>query len=220
MDANNKQIYIDCLTPPNEVIPLLEALMAVLDRILVKKDLDRDEPVKLLLEIKPTNPDLLEKTVLEALWVASVEWKAQKVENETKEIFMRVIKSWMDQGVISQNGVYAMLDEDTLVEWGVFNKTSYIKNKRRIKTKMVYELKKFNLFREENEGYSRLIIELTRARINEDNVDAVIDNVNSFIGFFKIDPNRVIDIIIDWYSNQPENSSFSKILNQFVQKWV
>jgi hypothetical protein len=220
MDANNKQIYIDCLTPPNEVIPLLEALMAVLDRILVKKDLDRDEPVKLLLEIKPTNPDLLEKTVLEALWVASVEWKAQKVENETKEIFMRVIKSWMDQGVISQNGVYAMLNEDTLVEWGVFNKTSYIKNKRRIKTKMVYELKKFNLFREENEGYSRLIIELTRARINEDNVDAVIDNVNSFIGFFKIDPNRVIDIIIDWYSNQPENSSFSKILNQFVQKWV
>lgn len=62
---------------------------------------------------------------------------------------------------------------------------------------MVYELKKFNLLREENEGYSRLITELTQPGINEENVDAVIDNVNSLIGFFKIDPNRVIDIVID-----------------------
>ena len=77
------------------------------------------------------------------------------------------------------------IEEDILIDWGLFNKDSYRNNKNRIRTNMIYELKQFNLLREENEGFSRLITELLQSNINESNVDTVINNIFEMIGFFQ-----------------------------------
>ena len=71
------------------------------------------------------------------------------------------------------------------------------------------------MLREENEGFSRLITELLQPNINEINASTVIDNIFEMIGFFKLDPNRVVDIILDWYSNNLHIKVFDKILNEF-----
>lgn len=76
-----------------------------------------------------------------------------------------------------------------------------------------YKQNKFNLLREQSEGYSKLLVELTstlgpshssqNARpvetyaVIKDRVRPVWDRVISLIGYFDLDPNRALDIILD-----------------------
>ncbi|KPM11917.1 THO complex subunit 2-like protein, partial [Sarcoptes scabiei] len=56
---------------------------------------------------------------------------------------------------------------------------------------------KFNLFREESEGYSKLITELCQ---NGDfDPKSMLNSIKSLIGCFNLDPNRVLDIILECF---------------------
>lgn len=93
----------------------------------------------------------------------------------------------------------------------------------RINTAQLYKQQKFNLLREESEGYSKLIVELysnlpeytdkmwtmgmdrqslleKRRRVVDARVEIVLDNVKSLIGYFDLDPNRVLDLIFDVFA--------------------
>ena len=107
--------------------------------------------------------------------------------------------------IISLETIKDQIEEDTLIDLSILSKDTYINNRNKIRTNMLYELKKYNLLREENEGYSRLMTELINEHINPDNVNTIIENVFSLIGFFRLDPNRVIDLILDNWSFQPQN---------------
>lgn len=65
----------------------------------------------------------------------------------------------------------------------------------------MFEQQKFNLLREENEGYSKLIVELNQPNISMSNIENVSSNVKTLIGYFSLDPNRVLDIILDSFIN-------------------
>ncbi|KAL5032135.1 hypothetical protein BDV3_000726 [Batrachochytrium dendrobatidis] len=93
----------------------------------------------------------------------------------------------------------------------------------RSNTALLYKQNKFNLLREESEGYSKLLIELTcdlpqpldiywaadKGRKSHSDLAIlrnkhicertliVIRNIQSLIGSFDLDPNRVLDIILD-----------------------
>jgi THO complex subunit 2 len=82
---------------------------------------------------------------------------------------------------------------------------------------MFYKQQKYNLFREEGEGYSKLLIEIVRSfpptldkcwvrgtdpsirRAEEIKrlVARLLENIKSLIGYFDLDPNRVLDVILD-----------------------
>ncbi|KAK9763193.1 THO2 plays a role in transcriptional elongation, variant 2, partial [Basidiobolus ranarum] len=89
-----------------------------------------------------------------------------------------------------------------IASFRMFNKKAI-----RINTSLLYKQQKFNLLREESEGYAKLITELTsntdssfdnqeepaiQARVNE-----VLQNVMTLIGYFDLDPNRVLDVILE-----------------------
>jgi hypothetical protein len=65
----------------------------------------------------------------------------------------------------------------------------------------LYTQQKYNLFREETEGYSKLIAELSELPAATDYTSTrgckaaseVIQNLQSLIGYFDLDPNRVLD---------------------------
>ncbi|KAJ1330384.1 hypothetical protein BSLG_009518 [Batrachochytrium salamandrivorans] len=96
----------------------------------------------------------------------------------------------------------------------------------RTNTMMLYKQSKFNLLREESEGYSKLLMELTcslprpldvyweadksklshaelsklrKTHIHERALTA-IRNIQSLIGSFDLDPNRVLDIVLDVFT--------------------
>ena len=62
-----------------------------------------------------------------------------------------------------------------------------------------YEQQKFNLYREESEGYAKLLTLLTSIsdRLNVSEMEGVASQIQSLIGFFHLDPNRVLDVLLE-----------------------
>lgn len=79
-----------------------------------------------------------------------------------------------------------------------------------------YKQRKYNLFREESEGYSKLVTEL-----NSDNMDpkVMVEIIKSLIGCFNLDPNRVLDIILDSFEHHTDNKAenfFIPLLHDYM----
>lgn len=97
----------------------------------------------------------------------------------------------------------------------------------RINTARLYKQQKFNLLREENEGFSGLInelilgigpptiaisqakddgssflrvIEQESVEVRNDRAQRVMNNISALIGYFDMDPSRVLDVILDIFS--------------------
>ncbi|OLL27038.1 THO complex subunit 2 [Neolecta irregularis DAH-3] len=82
----------------------------------------------------------------------------------------------------------------------------FAKRYRVQRTNLLYKQKKFNLIREESEGYAKLIVELSNMTASP---AIVIDRIQSLIGYFDLSPARVLDILFDVYSsNLLEGYSF------------
>lgn len=81
---------------------------------------------------------------------------------------------------------------------------------------MLYKQRKFNLLRETNEGYSKLISEITSLvgpphsletgqpveslATTRKRARAAWEKVVGIIGYFDLDPNRVLDVLLDVFS--------------------
>jgi THO complex subunit 2 len=79
-----------------------------------------------------------------------------------------------------------------------------------------YKQNKFNLLREQSEGFSKLITEVTSALppphspatalplepsfIAPERVQFIWERIVSLIGYFDLDPNRALDVILDLFS--------------------
>ncbi|XP_015599457.1 THO complex subunit 2 isoform X2 [Cephus cinctus] len=96
------------------------------------------------------------------------------------------------------------LEIETLQDVGTLKNRNFQTKFIKVKTKLYYKQRKFNLFREESEGYSKLIVELNQDR-PECEVASVLEIVKSLIGYFNLDPNRVLDILLETFENRPED---------------
>ena len=63
------------------------------------------------------------------------------------------------------------------------------------------------MFREECEGYAKLITELNQDLTVVTPAD-VLQVVKSIIGYFNLDPNRVLDIILESFESQLDQHDF------------
>lgn len=103
-----------------------------------------------------------------------------------------------------------------------------------------YKQRKFNLFREECEGFAKLLTELNTKFNDQTNPTDLIGIVHSLIGkFFKtiyhknniyidiyflyftgcfnLDPNRVLDIILESFENKPKDAKiFVPLINSYM----
>uniref|UniRef100_A0AAY4AW48 THO complex subunit 2 n=1 Tax=Denticeps clupeoides TaxID=299321 RepID=A0AAY4AW48_9TELE len=101
------------------------------------------------------------------------------------------------------------LDPDTLESLGLIKQAHQFNQKIvKIKTKLFYKQQKFNLLREENEGYAKLITELGQDLSGNITSHHVLQNIQSLIGCFNLDPNRVLDVILEVYECRCEHDDF------------
>ena len=66
----------------------------------------------------------------------------------------------------------------------------------RINTRNKFLQHKYNLLKEETEGYAKLVTELCRP-LTPDSVAVTIRNMRTLIGYFRLDPNRVLDLVLE-----------------------
>jgi hypothetical protein len=103
-----------------------------------------------------------------------------------------------------------------LVQIGVIrDEDAHQKRIIKANTNLVYKQQKYNLLREEVEGFSKIVVLLENLPDVVQDPESIIAEVFSIIGHFDLDPNRVLDIILDVFEEQISNSFFVALLKQF-----
>lgn len=100
---------------------------------------------------------------------------------------------------IDKSLMLLLLDSTTLLGLGLTN-AMFEKNIVRTNTTLLYKQKRFNLLREESEGYSKLIVEIYTAAYSKNNlqkVDSTASTILSLIGYFDLDPVKALDVFLD-----------------------
>lgn len=100
---------------------------------------------------------------------------------------------------IGNSQLLLLLEPAVLVDLDVAN-NMYEKRIIRTNTNLLYKQKRFNLLREESEGYSKLLVEMHLAGtqpLAKVKAPLVASTIESLIGYFDLDPLRSLDIILD-----------------------
>lgn len=70
-----------------------------------------------------------------------------------------------------------------------------------------YKQQKFNLLREESEGFAKAVTELSQNfAVTKLTSAQLYDRLMALIGYFDIDPNRMLDLVIESFECHPEYS--------------
>jgi len=77
-----------------------------------------------------------------------------------------------------------------------------------------FEQNKYNLFREANEGYSKIALLLLSLR-DSDEPEKVQQQLTCLIGYFDLDPDRIIDLILDGYVQNSSTTIYVELLRNF-----
>lgn len=121
-----------------------------------------------------------------------------------KDRYIRILaacKSAVDASLLMERLSDETLEQISLISSRQLTQKKYV----RTKTKLFFKQQKFNLLREESEGYAKLIIDLSHVAVGSS--ESCINHVRSLIGYFDLDPNRVLDIILDVCEIRREASS-------------
>ncbi|KAF9045967.1 hypothetical protein BDZ89DRAFT_1155277 [Hymenopellis radicata] len=146
--------------------------------------------------------------------VPTLEYK--RVEAD-KQVIVDILAKLLAAKIVSPTTVAERLDTALLASAGLFpDKVALDKKEVRTRTGLFYKQNKFNLLREQSEGYSKLTTELTASlgpphtssdgrpteslSAIENRARPVWAKIISLIGYFDLDPNRALDIILDIFS--------------------
>ncbi|KAG9400282.1 THO complex subunit 2 [Aphanomyces cochlioides] len=141
------------------------------------------------------------ETLADVLWVVSNQ--AERVRDDgTKKL-------------VSLSTLKCVLALETLHEAGISSEPIEAIKKKvvRLNTRSLYTQNKFNLLKEESEGFSKVMC-LVHSEITWENLQASKQNLLALIGLFDLDPNRVLDLVLDAYEMHYTNDCFMELLTK------
>ncbi|CAM0909455.1 unnamed protein product [Alopecurus aequalis] len=142
------------------------------------------------------------------------------ISGEYRSRLVKMTKSFVESSLVVPRLLQERCEEEFL--WEVEQSKSKgqdLKAKEvRVNTRLLYQQTKFNLLREESEGYAKLITLLCQVGSDlacQNASSATISIVKSLIGHFDLDPNRVFDIVLECFELYPDNSTFYQLIPLF-----
>jgi len=149
----------------------------------------------------------LASTVVDVLSLADVETSTDTTGKDDRERFKALLKE--SERFLPEATLKERMEIETLGEASVIKQhKKFFNSIIKLKTKLFYKQQKYNLFREEAEGYAKLVTELNSTADKDDDDQnggasaEVFGVIKSIIGFFNLDPNRVLDIILESFESQ------------------
>jgi THO complex subunit 2 len=106
------------------------------------------------------------------------------------------------------------LNEKTIFDCKFVEQIQFDRKRGRIYTKINFEQNKYNLSREANEGYSKIILLLLSVK-DSDDLTKLYKNIVCLIGNFDLDPDRVIDLILESFIQNPFLKIYPELLKNF-----
>ncbi|KAG9026250.1 THO complex subunit 2 [Tulasnella sp. JGI-2019a] len=156
--------------------------------------------------------------LVDVMWTIDVELDdlAQDTDTAVKEdktALAHILKGLLSHSILRPTICRERLAYPLLAAVGLIDEPTLNAKTPRVRTAQLYKQKKFNLLRETNEGYSKLIAEVqslvgpahapltgrsTESRQSlQKRAASTWETIVGFIGYFDLDPNRVLDIVLD-----------------------
>ena len=163
------------------------------------------------------------ETLVDVLWALNQGYELGQEAQEAvkaRSNLVDLVKQLIADGIYSADFLKQRFDLPLLEAVGLLSSADvqqWTKLETRIKTSLLYKQQKFNLLREETEGYSKLEVELLAnmgaphdartARPAEPLANIrkraakTVENIKGLIGYFDLDPSRTLDIILDVFAD-------------------
>ncbi|RMX63474.1 hypothetical protein DD238_004333 [Peronospora effusa] len=164
----------------------------------------------------PTACDLL----TDLLWVIGNEVETNERGHERHKSrewrnLCAFVKNIGEEKLLTLLSLKATLEFDLLHDAGLAPEPQLMTKKMvRINTKTLYTQTKYNLLREETEGFSKVLC-LLHTGVTTSQLEATKTDLMALIGFFDLDANRVLDLVLDVYEMHPRNDCFAQLLEIF-----
>ncbi|CCJ30037.1 unnamed protein product [Pneumocystis jirovecii] len=181
----------------------------VFDSFIVKRNISEKIVSTILLDIQKLSTSFnIENICLDNIWLFQNDGHCSEISSDSILNSLTILlNELLSVGLVSMEIARERLESNLLVLVSAIpNHVNFTKKAIRINTSLLYKQTKFNLIREENEGYSKLIIEvnffLQSDILNNDKnmisfkIKQLLNNITSLIGFFDLDSNRVLDILL------------------------
>jgi hypothetical protein len=98
----------------------------------------------------------------------------------------------------------------------VINDAQGIKSKiTKVRSVLLWKQQKYNLLREESEGFSKLAVLLGSLPSYPEDPSHVLQSIRAAIGHFDLDANRALDLTLDAFEQEVGNLNFVKVLQLF-----
>ena len=138
--------------------------------------------------------------------------------------YKNLVNLLVGEKIISKIELIGKLEKEILIQIGFFTEEDYKSKYTKVNTK-IFEQNKFNLLREESEGYSKLIsflydINELQKKLDEKGIEAVYEKIINIIGYFNLDSYRVLDITLEIFKYTPFNLNYIKIFDILNKKII
>ncbi|XP_030748048.1 THO complex subunit 2 isoform X2 [Sitophilus oryzae] len=198
-NGNNSPVF----DKNRKVSPIINNINSLIEKG-IKGVIKRESVISTLQELVTTHNDVA-SIICDILNVAdAVTTQIDGEDFRDRGNFCYIVKEC--EKFLSDKLLKERLEIDTLQEVGILKNKTFYSKFIKIKTKLYYKQRKFNLFREECEGFAKLQTELNKEFDKRTQASDLIDIVHSLIGCFNLDPNRVLDVILESFENKTKNS--------------
>ena len=171
----------------------------------------------------------IDEYLIDTLWIIGFNLNnkiSNQSQNEHERIkadhFKNLINLLLSEKIINKLELIEKLEEPTLNQIGLIDSKDFKNKFTRINTKS-YEQIKFNLLREESEGYSEIItflfdVNQLKNNLQEKEIEIILEKIVKIIGYFNLDSYRVLDIAIEIFKYSPFNINYIKIFDILNKK--
>jgi len=122
---------------------------------------------------------------------------------DSRERFLNLVKELIRSDILPRLLAFERFEYETNAQVGVIqDKRLYTVTYNRLRTKLYFKQKKYNLLREQNEGFAKILAQLSK--LNRDNTQEVQEAILELIGAYYVDPNRVVDIVLSVFQHNSE----------------
>ncbi|PAA64134.1 hypothetical protein BOX15_Mlig010960g1, partial [Macrostomum lignano] len=139
-----------------------------------------------------------ESLLADALSVVDLETTLKSQNSPERQRLLALIRQCQSMQLTVEPLLKERLTDETLEELDIIaSKQAFQSRYVKLKTRLFYKQQKFNLLREENEGFAKLIVELGALASGEQTPESALPRLQALIGCFDLDPNRVLDLVLD-----------------------
>ena len=141
----------------------------------------------------------MEDVLVDGLWLCSSMVGSSPENGKSVDALIKIVKSLAQ--VPNRTEFWAKLQcnlvPSILDASGLVSEQELLKKLKMHNTQVHYKQQKYNLLQEESEGYSKVLNFFVSGCYHDGDLDCQRKRLRQLIGVFELDPNRVLDLLLD-----------------------